>query len=111
MWITAFESPPMAARIFKPAKTAMQSGAARTKEWVLEHEPERRREIDPLMGWTSSSDTRAQVRLSFDTKEEAIAYAERNGIPYRLMEPTPRKLQRKSYSDNFRFGRIGSWTH
>ncbi|MDX2157588.1 MAG: ETC complex I subunit [Hyphomicrobiaceae bacterium] len=101
----------MAARIFKPARTAMQSGPARTKEWMLEYEPERPREVDPLMGWTSSTDMRAQVRLSFDTKEEAIAYAERNGIPYKVTEPAPRKTQRKSYSDNFRFGRIGSWTH
>ncbi len=101
----------MTARIFKPAKTAMQSGLARTKEWVLEHEPERGRFIDPLMGWTGSADTRTQVRLEFDSKEEAIAYAEQHGIAYRLMEPNPRKVVKKSYSDNFRFGRIGSWTH
>ncbi len=101
----------MVARIYKPARTAMQSGPARTKEWVLEHEPERPREIDPLMGWTSSRDTRTQVTLAFDTKEEAIAYAERNGIAYRLSEPPPRRTQKKSYSDNFKFGRIGSWTH
>jgi hypothetical protein len=101
----------MTARIYKPAKTAMQSGEARTKEWVLEHEPASPRRIDPLMGWTSSGDTRAQLRLLFDTKEEAIAYAERNGIPYTLAEPKPRRQVRKSYADNFKFGRIGSWTH
>lgn len=101
----------MTARIYKPAKTAMQSGLARTKDWVLEHEPEIAREIDPLMGWTSSRDTRQQVKLTFDTKEEAVAYAERNGIPYALEEPTPRKMVRKAYADNFKFGRIGSWTH
>jgi hypothetical protein len=101
----------MTARIYKPAKTAMQSGEARTKEWVLEHEPASPRRIDPLMGWTSSGDTRAQLHLSFDTKEEAVAYAERNGIAYSLTEPTPRRQVRKSYSDNFKFGRIGSWTH
>jgi hypothetical protein len=101
----------MVARIYKPARTAMQSGPARTKDWVLEHEPEQPREIDPLMGWTSSRETRTQVRLSFDTREEAIAYAERNGIAYRLSEPLTRKPQRKTYSDNFKFGRIGSWTH
>jgi hypothetical protein len=89
----------------------MQSGEARTKEWVLEHEPASPRRIDPLMGWTSSGDTRAQLHLSFDTKEEAVAYAERNGIAYSLTEPTPRRQVRKSYSDNFKFGRIGSWTH
>jgi hypothetical protein len=99
------------ARIYKPAKTAMQSGFAQTKEWVLEHEPSVPRQIDPLMGWTSSADTRAQVRLEFDTREEAIAYAERNGLPYRVEEPKPRGLVRKSYADNFKFGRIGAWTH
>jgi ETC complex I subunit conserved region len=101
----------MAARIYKPTQTAMQSGPARTKEWVLEYEPEAPREIDPLMGWTSSRDMKSQISLAFDSQEEAIAYAERNGIPYRLAEPTPRRAVRKSYADNFRFGRKGSWTH
>lgn len=101
----------MVARIFKPAKTAMQSGQARTKEWVLEHEPEAAREVEPLMGWTSSGDMKSQIRLSFDTKDEAIQYAQRNGIPYRVIEPKPRAPVRKSYADNFRFGRIGKWTH
>jgi hypothetical protein len=101
----------MAARIYKPAQTAMQSGPARTKEWMLEYEPETPREIDPLMGWTSSRDMKSQIILAFDTKEEAMAYAERNGIPYQVVEPTPRRPVRKSYADNFRFGRRGSWTH
>lgn len=101
----------MTARIYKPAKTAMQSGLARTKEWVLEHEPAAPREIDPLMGWTSSRDMRQQVRLSFDTKEEAIAYAERNGLSYTLEEQHARKVVKKAYADNFKFGRIGAWTH
>jgi hypothetical protein len=101
----------MTARIYKPAQTAMQSGPARAKEWLLEYEPEAPREIDPLMGWTSSRDMKAQISLSFPTKEEAIAYAESNGIPYRLTEPKPRRPVRKSYSDNFRFGRNSSWTH
>ena len=101
----------MVARIYKPTQTAMQSGVARSKEWVLEYEPEAPREIDPLMGWTSSRDMRSQVRLAFATKEEAIAYAERNGIAYQVAEPKPRARVRKSYSDNFRFGRKGAWTH
>ena len=101
----------MTARIFKPAKTAMQSGPARTLEWMLEYEPEAPRAVEPLMGWTSSSDMKSQIRLEFATKEEAVAYAERNGIPYRVLEPTPRKHTRKAYADNFKFGRIGSWTH
>jgi hypothetical protein len=101
----------MAARIYKPAKTAMQSGEARTKEWVLEFEPEAPREIDPLMGWTSSSDMKSQIRLEFDSKDEAIAYATRNGIAFMVVEPKVRRPISKAYSDNFRFGRIGSWTH
>jgi hypothetical protein len=101
----------MIARIYKPTQTAMQSGLARTKEWVLEYEPEAPQEIDPLMGWTSSRDMRRQVQLQFGTKEEAIAYAERRGIAYRLVEPKPRATVRKSYSDNFRFGRKEAWTH
>jgi hypothetical protein len=101
----------MAARIYKPTKTAMQSGDARTREWVLEYEPEAPREIDPLMGWTSSRDMKSQLRLAFATKEEAIAYAERNGIAFAIVEPKPRTTVRKAYSDNFRFGRKGAWTH
>ena len=101
----------MPARIYKPAKTAMQSGLARAKEWVLEFAPSVARSIDPLMGWTSTSDMNAEVRLEFDTKDEAIAYAGRNGIPFRLSEPAPVKRVHKSYADNFKFGRLGSWTH
>jgi hypothetical protein len=101
----------MLARIYKPAKTAMQQGEARTKEWVIQFAPASPREIDPLMGWTSSADMRAQVTLEFDTKEEAIAYAEREGIPYKVFEPEPRRQIRKTYADNFKYGRIGRWTH
>ncbi len=101
----------MTARIYRPAKTAMQSGQARTKDWLLEHEPAAPRQIDPLMGWTGSTDMRAQIKLSFDTKEEAIAYAERHGIPYIVREPKSRKPVKKTYADNFKFGRMGSWTH
>jgi hypothetical protein len=101
----------MLARIYKPAKTAMQSGRAKTKEWVLEYEPATPREIDPLMGWTSSNDMLSQVRLFFETKEEAIDYAQKSGIPFRIFEPHPRGFIKKSYADNFKFGRIGSWTH
>ena len=101
----------MTARIYKPAKTAMQSGEGGTKEWVVEHEPAKPRQIDPLMGWTSSADTATQVRLEFDSKEEAIAYAQRSGIAFTVAEPKPRKPIRKSYADNFKFGRLGNWTH
>ena len=101
----------MVARIYKPARTAMQSGEGRSKEWVLEFAPTRPREIEPLMGWTATRDMNAEVQLAFDTKEEAIAYAEREGIAYQLIEPSPRKMIRKSYADNFKYGRIGRWTH
>lgn len=101
----------MAARIYKPAKSAMQSGFAQTKEWVLEFDPASPRTVEPLMGWTSSRDTQAQVQLTFDTKAEAIAYAEREGLPYTVVEPKPRQHIRKSYSDNFKFGRLTRWTH
>lgn len=100
----------MTARIYKPAKTAMQSGYGNTEEWLLEFEPGRRTP-DPLMGWSGSNDTQQQVQLSFPTKEEAIAYATRNGIAYVLTEPKVRAPIKKSYSDNFKFGRIGTWTH
>jgi hypothetical protein len=83
----------MTARIYQPARSAMQSGQGKDK-WMLEYEPEKPREIEPLMGWTSSSDMKSQVKLKFDTKEEAIAYAERSGVPYRVEEPKPVTLAR-----------------
>jgi hypothetical protein len=101
----------MTARIYKPARTAMQSGTAKTKEWVLDYEPEQPRTIEPLMGWTSSGDMKQEVRLFFDSKEEAIAYCEREGIPYQLFESKPGKRPRISYSDNFATARRGAWTH
>lgn len=101
----------MTARIYRPAKTAMQSGKAKTHDWVLEFEPERPRSIDPLMGYTSSSDMRQQIRLTFATKEEAVAYAERNGLAFQLVEPKDTKRRRMAYSDNFRYDRRQPWTH
>lgn len=101
----------MPARIFKPAKTAMQSGSARANDWVLEFEPASPRQVDPLMGWISSADTSTQLNLQFATKEEAVAYATRNGIAFSVQDPALHNRQNKSYSDNFKFGRIGMWTH
>ena len=101
----------MPARIYKPAKTATQSGLARTKQWLLVFEQDSPREIEPLMGWTSSRDMRQQLRLWFDTKEEAVAYAEREGIAYRVEEPQEMKRRPMSYSDNFKFNRVEPWTH
>jgi hypothetical protein len=101
----------MTARIYKPARTAMQSGNAKTKEWILDYEPEQPRAVEPLMGWTSSGDMKQQLRLRFDTKEEAIAYCERNGIAYEAFESMPQKPPRQSYSDNFAPTRRSPWTH
>jgi hypothetical protein len=101
----------MLARITKPTRTAMQSGNAAAEKWLLEYEPEVRPAADPLMGYTSSSDARRQIRLEFDTREEAVAYAERNGIPYRVSEAHEATRKKISYSDNFRAGRPQPWTH
>jgi len=101
----------MKARIYKPARTAMQSGNANTKEWVLVYEPEEPREVEPLMGWTSSGDMRQQVTLRFDNAEEAIAYCERNGVAYEVFRPSPDARVIKSYADNFAFNRRDPWTH
>ena len=101
----------MLARIYKPAKTAMQSGLARTKEWVLDFEPEEPREVEPLMGWTSSGDMRSQVRLRFDTAEEAVAYCERNCIAYQLFPAKEPVRHGLSYADNFSYTRREAWTH
>lgn len=100
----------MLARIYQPAKNAMQSGQAKDA-WVLEFEPESARTADPLMGWTSSNDMNGQIRLSFATKDEALAYAERQGIAAQVFEPRPRKSVVKAYADNFKFTRKGLWTH
>lgn len=101
----------MRVRIYQPAKTAMQSGRGNMRRWVLEFEPAVRREADPLMGWTSSADTRRQLRIYFDSRDEAVAHAERNGLAYTVDESHDRKIRPKSYADNFRYDRVGRWTH
>src|SRR5262249_28266989 len=101
----------MPARIHKPSKTAMQSGLANTKDWVLDFEPEAPRRVEPLMGWTSSGDMRQQLRLRFDSKEEAVDYCERRGIAYQVTESVLPKRQIMSYADNFSFKRRDPWTH
>ena len=103
----------MRARIYQPARNAMQSGTAKTKGWVLEFAPASARDIDPLMGWTSSSDTEAQVKLRFDTREAAEDYARDRGIAYDVVEPKPRKpvIRPRGYGENFATDRRGAWTH
>ena len=96
----------MPARIYQPAKTAMQSGRAKTESWVLEFEPRDRKAQDPLMGWTGSGDTRQQLRLEFPTREAAIAYANVHGIAHTVAEPHARTVRPKSYAANFAWTRV-----
>lgn len=101
----------MPARIYRPARSAMQSGQANSKRWVLDFESQKPRTVEPLMGYTASTDMRQQVRIRFATREEAIAYAERNGIDYTVFEPRERGPKRLAYADNFRVDRRENWTH
>jgi len=101
----------MAVRIYRPARNAMQSGKGNTDDWILEHVETAPRTTEPLMGWTSSHDTRQQLKLYFPTRAEAIAYAEREGLAYAVAPESPVRPHKKSYSDNFRWGRPENWTH
>tara|TARA_S200000501_G_C20242698_1_gene490796 strand:+ start:149 stop:460 length:312 start_codon:yes stop_codon:yes gene_type:complete len=103
----------MIARIFKPGKTAMQSGKAKTDEWILEFYSAEEKKIDPLMGWTGSGDTQSQVKLKFLSKEDAIAYANDNGLLYTVHENRERKhvIRKNGYGENFATNRRGAWTH
>jgi len=103
----------MRARIYQPARTAMQSGTAQTHQWILEFAPGASRKLDPLMGWTGSSDTQAQVRMRFETRDEAVAYAAENGIEVTVSEPHVRKpnIRLRGYGENFATDRKGAWTH
>ncbi|MFT6090551.1 ETC complex I subunit [Sulfitobacter sp.] len=103
----------MRARIYQPARTAMSSGTAKTHVWLLEFDQENAREIDPLMGWTSSHDTQTQVKLRFETKEEAVEYAQDHGIDAVVQEPHKRRsnIRPGGYGENFATARRGAWTH
>ncbi|WP_425092657.1 ETC complex I subunit [Tropicimonas sp. S265A] len=103
----------MQARIYQPARTAMSSGQAKTHHWVLEYAPAAPRELDPLMGWTGSADTQAQIKLTFATKEAALAYAKEHGIEAIVTEPKKRKanIRPGGYGDNFATNRRRAWTH
>lgn len=101
----------MQVRIYRPAKTAMQSGRTKTKGWVMEFEPEAPSIPDPLMGWSSSSDTRQQVQLRFGSEEEAVAYARRHGYAYNIEKPKEHRFKLKNYADNFANARREPWTH
>ncbi|WP_413203808.1 ETC complex I subunit [Rhodospirillum sp. A1_3_36] len=95
------------ARIYQPAKTAMQSGRGNTHKWVLEFEPTERKVTDALMGWVGSGDMDTQVRLKFPTRAEAESYCKREGITYTVTVANPRQIKPKAYADNFAFKKIG----
>jgi hypothetical protein len=101
----------MLAKIYRPARNAMQSGTAKSQDWVLEFDSDVKRTVDPLMGWIGNADTNTQVRLTFETREEAIDYARRQGIPFQVTEPRAAKRIIKAYADNFAAGRRRPWTH
>ena len=101
----------MTARIYKPSKTAMQSGRGKTEKWVLEFFQNSATKREPLMGWRSGSDTQKQVKIKFYSKDDAVRYAEKNSIKYTLSEPKERKIKPKAYADNFSFNRKETWTH
>ncbi len=90
------------ARIYQPVKNAMQSGTANTRDWLLEFEPEKGKTIDNVMGWTGSSDMRSQVKLRFDSQEEAESYAERNGIAFEVKPVHKKKRTIQAYANNFK---------
>ena len=93
------------ARIYQPTKTAMQSGTAKTRSWVLEYKPATAREPDPLMGWASADDTLNEVRLSFESLNDAVAFAKKRGLDYTVIESHQRSFKPKSYAENFRTDR------
>jgi len=93
------------ARIYQPAKTAMQSGRANTRRWVLEFEPAGRKDHDLLMGWIGSADVLGQVRMTFESKDGAVAFARKKGLAFRVQEPRRRRIRPKAYADNFRYQR------
>ncbi|MEL6566776.1 MAG: ETC complex I subunit [Pseudomonadota bacterium] len=101
----------MDARIYKPNRSQMQAGRGGTQKWVLEFIKDGQRSTDPLMGWTSIDDTAGQVRLEFDTREAAIAYAKREDLTFRVDEPREPKRLVKSYAENFSANRKRPWTH
>jgi len=102
----------MRARIFQRPKTATQSGRAGSDDWVLDYGSNQREKNDPLMGWWGGTNTQNQVRLAFDSKEAAVAYAQANGIVYDLeLPPASKPIKPKIYADNFRYGRTDNWTH
>ena len=101
----------MTLKIYKPSKTAMQSGIGKTKKWLAEYISDEETVKDHLMGWNSSTDTKTQIKVFFDTKEQAIVWAKNNDYHYFVEEPKIKKVTIKSYASNFAMNRKDSWTH
>ncbi len=103
----------MLARIYQPSRNAMQSGQAKSRHWVLEYTPESGKSLDPLMGWTGSTDMNGQVRLQFETVDAAVEFAKSKGIAYQVQQPHKRKpnVRPGGYGDNFAHNRKTVWTH
>jgi NADH dehydrogenase ubiquinone Fe-S protein 4 len=101
----------MTARIYRPSRSSTQSGDARSQFWVLEYVPAMAQDIDPLMGWTGSGDMKRQIRLSFGSEAEAVAYAKKHGLAYRVEQPAKQVRKIMAYADNFKSTRHGLWTH
>ncbi|MBT8472797.1 MAG: ETC complex I subunit [Marinicaulis sp.] len=101
----------MFAKIYSPKKSAMQSGRSRKNVWLLEFDETKRRSGDPLMGWTSAEGGDASNALKFESKDAAVRYAEKNGIPFYVVESQEPVREPKTYSDNFAFKRRQPWTH
>ncbi len=101
----------MRARIYQPPKNAMQSGRAKTQDWILEFVSTAAQRADGLMGWIGGGDTQEQVKLTFQSQHEAVAYAVRNGLAYDAELPQARRIKPKAYADNFHYARAENWTH
>ena len=101
----------MTIKIYKPAKTAMQAGLGKTKKWLAEYISEADNVKDSLMGWNSSLDTQSQIKVFFETKEHAIAWAKKNNYQFYVEEPKIKKIKPKSYASNFKINRKEPWTH
>ena len=100
-----------AVRIYQPRKNAMQSGRGKTRFWLLEFEPGAQARIDPLMGWVGQGDTQNQVKMRFETSEDAVAFCAKRGLSCQVIEPKARRVHKKSYSDSFSGSREKNWTH
>ena len=100
-----------AVRIYQPCKNAMQSGRGKTRFWLVEFEPGAQARNDSLMGWVGQGDTQNQVKMRFETSEDAVAFCAKRGLSYQVIEPKARRVHKKSYSDNFSNTREKNWTH